>query len=61
MKQNGAVYFYNLNSERGRQIRMLCLTLGLKISVVDRAQSTEAIGAIAGVTGYSLSGETNKG
>ena len=49
MKQNGAVYFYNLNSERGRQIRMLCLTLGLKIRVVDRAQYTEAIGAIAGV------------
>ena len=35
MKQNGAVYFYNLNSERGRQIRMLCLTLGLKIRVVE--------------------------
>lgn len=49
MKQNGAVYFYNLNSERGRKIRMLCLTLGLKIRVVDRAQYTEAIGAIAGV------------
>ena len=61
MKQNGAVYFYNLNSERGRQIRMLCLTLGLKIRVVDRAQYTEAIGAIAGVPGYSLSGETYKG
>ena len=56
MKQNGAVYFYNLNSERGRKIRMLCLTLGLKIRVVDRAQYTEAIGAIAGVPGYSLSG-----
>ena len=28
MKQNGAVYFYNLNSERGRKIRMFCLTLG---------------------------------
>ena len=61
MKQNGAVYFYNLNSERGRKIRMLCLTLGLKIRVVDRAQYTEAIGAIAGVPGYSLSGETYKG
>ena len=61
MKQNGAVYFYNLNSERGRQIRMLCLTLGLKIRVVDRAQYTEAIGAIVGVPGYSLSGETYKG
>ena len=61
MKQNGAVYFYNLNSERGRQIRMLCLTLGLKIRVVDRAQYTEAIGAIAGVPGYSLSGETYTG
>ena len=53
MKQNGAVYFYNLNSERGRQIRMLCLTLGLKIRVVDRAQYTEAIGAIAGVPGMT--------
>ena len=61
MKQNGAVYFYNLNSERGRKIRMLCLTLGLKIRFVDRAQYTEAIGAIAGVPGYSLSGETYKG
>ena len=61
MKQNGAVYFYNLNSERGRKIRMLCLTLGLKIRGVDRAQYTEAIGAIAGVPGYSLSGETYKG
>lgn len=61
MKQNGAVYFYNLNSERGRQIRMLCLTLGLKIRVVDRVQYTEAIGAIVGVPGYSLSGETYKG
>lgn len=40
---------------------MLCLTLGLKIRVVDRAQYTEAIGAIAGVPGYFLSGETYKG
>ena len=30
---------------------MLCLTLGLKIRVVDQAQYTEAIGAIAGVPG----------
>lgn len=61
MKQNGAVYFYNFNSERGRQIRMLCLTLGLKIRVVDRAQYKETIGAIAGVPGYSLSGEIYEG
>ena len=61
MKQNGAVYFYNLNSARGRQIRMLCLTLGLKIRVVDRAQYTEPIGAIAGVPGYTLSGEVYEG
>lgn len=54
MKQNGAVYFYNLNSAKGRQIRMLCLTLGLKIRVVDKAQYEEAIGAIAGVPGYAL-------
>lgn len=61
MKQNGAVYFYNFNSARGRQIRMLCLTLGLKIRVVDRAQYKETIGAIAGVPGYSLSGEIYEG
>lgn len=61
MKQNGAVYFYNLNSARGRQIRMLCLTLGLKIRVVDRVQYTEAIGAIAGVPGYALRGEPYEG
>ena len=46
MKQNGAVYFYNLNSAKGRQIRMLCLKQGLKIRVVDQSQYEEAIGAI---------------
>lgn len=61
MKQNGAVYFYNLNSARGRQIRMLCLTLGLKIRAVDPSQYTEAIGAIAGVPGYELKGEVYEG
>lgn len=54
MKQNGAVYFYNLNSAKGRQIRMLCLKQGLKIRVVDQSQYEEAIGAIAGVPGYVL-------
>lgn len=61
MKQNGAVYFYNLNSAKGRQIRMLCLTLGLKIRVVDKAQYEEAIGAIAGVPGYELKGGSYEG
>ena len=61
MKQNGAVYFYNLNSAKGRQIRMLCLTLGLKIRVVDTAQYNEAIGAIAGIPGYTLTGEPFEG
>ena len=42
MKQNGAVYFYNLNSAKGRQIRMLCLKQGLKIRVVDQSQYEEA-------------------
>ena len=61
MKQNGAVYFYNLNSAKGRQIRMLCLTLGLKIRVVDKAQYEEAIGAIAGVPGYEPKGGSYEG
>ena len=61
MKQNGAVYFYNLNSAKGRQIRMLCLTLGLKIRVVDKTQYNETIGAIAGVPGYALMGEPFEG
>lgn len=61
MKQNGAVYFYNLNSAKGRQIRMLCLKLGLKIRVVEKAQYEEAIGAIAGVPGYVLTESTYSG
>ena len=61
MKQNGAVYFYNLNSAKGRQIRMLCLKQGLKIRVVDQSQYEEAIGAIAGVPGYVLKESTYSG
>ena len=38
MKQNGAVYFYNFKSEKGRYIRMFFMTMGLKIRVVDPAQ-----------------------
>ena len=61
MKHNGAVYFYNLNSAKGRQIRMLCLKQGLKIRVVDQSQYEEAIGAIAGVPGYVLKESTYSG
>ena len=45
MKQNGAVYFYNLNSAKGRQIRMLCLKQGSEdrdsALVTDRAGSSK--------------------
>ena len=61
MKQNGAVYFYNLNSAKGRQIRMLCLSLGLKIRVVEKEQYGESIGALAGIAGYTLSGQIYEG
>lgn len=61
MKQNGAVYFYNLNSAKGRQIRMLCLSLGLKIRVVEKEQYGESIGALAGITGYTLDGHIYEG
>lgn len=61
MKQTGTVYFYNLNSEKGRQIRMLCLKLGLKIRTVDSNQYLEPLGGLAGMPGYSLSGEQYTG
>ena len=53
MKQTGTVYFYNLNSTKGRQIRMLCLKLGLKNRVIDKIQYLEPVGALAGVPGYA--------
>lgn len=61
MKQTGVVYFYNLNSSKGRQIRMLCLKLGLKIRAVDSSQYLESIGGLAGVAGFDLTGEKYTG
>ena len=61
MKQTGTVYFYNLNSAKGRQIRILCLKLGLRIHAVDKSQYMEKIGAVAGVAGYTCSGEQYEG
>lgn len=58
MKQTGTVYFYNLNSAKGRQIRLLCLKLGIKIRTVDRSQYLEPVGFLAGVPGYEASGQT---
>jgi hypothetical protein len=61
MKQSGVVYFYNLNSAKGRQIKMLCLKMGLKIRVVDKMQFAEPVGAVAGVRGFELTGEPYEG
>lgn len=61
MKQTGTVYFYNLNSAKGRQIRMLCLKLGLKIRTVDSSQYLEPLGGLTGIPGYKLLGEQYAG
>ena len=61
MRQTGTVFFYNLNSDKGRQIRLLCLKLGLKIRKVDKEQYQELVGALAGVPGYTLAGEIYSG
>lgn len=61
MKQTGTVFFYNLNTAKGRQIRMLCLKLGLQIRNVDREQYMEPVGALAGVQGFELTGEIYTG
>lgn len=61
MKQTGTVFFYNLNTAKGRQIRMLCLKLGLQIRNVGREQYLEPVGALAGVQGFELTGEIYTG
>ena len=40
---------------------MLCLKLGLKIRTVDSSQYLEPLGGLAGMPGYSLSGEQYAG
>lgn len=61
MKQTGVVFFYNLNSVKGRQIRMICLKLGLQIRNIDKEQYMEPIGGLAGVPGFALTGEVYTG
>ena len=61
MKQTGVVFFYNLNSVKGRQIRMICLKLGLQIRNIDKEQYMEPIGGLAGVPGFALTGEAYTG
>lgn len=55
-KTNGMVLFYNLDGEKGRSIRMLCLRMGLKIKNVEKDQYLEPIGALAGVPGFACTG-----
>lgn len=61
MRQSGVVFFYNLNSAKGRKIRMLCMKMGLRIRSIDKAQYLEPVGALAGVPGYTLTGEAYTG
>lgn len=61
MKQTGTVYFYNLDSGKGRQIKMLCIKLGLQIRAVSPSQYLEPIGALTGMPGYTVSGERYSG
>ena len=56
-KNNGMVLFYNLDGEKGRSIRMLCLRLGLKIKNIEKEQYLEPIGALAGIPGFECTGE----
>lgn len=57
MKNNGTVLFYNLNSEKGRKIRMVCLRLGLAIRNVEPEDYGEKIGYAAKLPGYEKTGE----
>ncbi len=52
MKHKGTVLLYNITGDRSRQIRLLCVRLGLLIRQVAPVQYRMTLGALAGVEGY---------
>lgn len=53
MKHKGTVLLYNIDGDRGRQIRLLCVKLGLFVRQVEKNQYGMTLGSLAGVPGYA--------
>lgn len=55
MKQ---ILLYNLNNEKGKQIRKVCSPLHIMCHDVPPSEYLEHIGALAGLPGFKLSGQS---
>ncbi len=47
---NPVILFYNLDNEKGRKLKLICLKHKIKIKVIEKAQYSSAIGALAGLS-----------
>lgn len=45
--------FYNLDNEKGRKIKLLCLRMKLKIRLITKEQYNQPIGALAGMEDFA--------
>ncbi len=61
MKKGGRVLLYNMNPARARQVQLVCVRAGVRVSLVDAASFGEKIGALAGLTGFEPAGEAYEG
>ena len=52
---------YNLDSEKGRKIKMICLKMKLRIIMVSSGQYLEPIGSLGGVSGIEPGGTVYEG
>lgn len=51
------VLFYNLNNEKGRKLKLICLKLKIRIKQVAPEQYLQPIGALAGIKDFQISDE----
>ena len=53
------VLFYNLNNEKGRKIKFICLKLKIRIRQVLPEDYTKPVGVLAGLKGFAPSPDTS--
>ena len=47
---------YNLNSDKGRKIKLICMKMKLRIRVISPSQYLEPVGYLAGIEGIEPNG-----
>lgn len=50
--KNLAVLLYNLDNEKGKAIKKLCIKNGIKIKIVEKELYTKTIGSLAKIKGF---------